>query len=392
LELRSRSSNVRETLKARVHDPAWMLARQYQFRELDGQDAGSPVVATYAAKQIPITAVKLRGSDGVSSIPEAQVGSVPLETLIEREPPTLTYFHSLRIGRFFEQQLLTHVWGALLRDLWRQVLPIRILDPDVQRTATPRAVTLSHTMKGRCVDGGTLVGLLASLSGHEVYESELAKLPEVPEADGELRTSGALLDEVATHFDQAASATLEWWEQLYSTPESGDSAWVDEHMEYSAGITLCDDEETLKLSAEEYQSGRLDWYDFKSEDHTYGYGDYTCEPVVRRQKWVIPTAVTFSGQPRDRFWDLEDSDVNLGEVPVDRTDVPRLVIDDFALVHGNDWFWTPVAATSPKPGDYSTLPARKASTGPSCTSPVPSSEARKANPSKPCIWSATRPR
>jgi hypothetical protein len=42
LEPRARSTDLAGALAARVRDPAWFLARQWQLGELTGEDAGSP--------------------------------------------------------------------------------------------------------------------------------------------------------------------------------------------------------------------------------------------------------------------------------------------------------------------------------------------------------------
>ena len=45
LESRTRSEDMRSNLQAQIHDPVWQLARQWQFGEFHGEDAGSPVTA-----------------------------------------------------------------------------------------------------------------------------------------------------------------------------------------------------------------------------------------------------------------------------------------------------------------------------------------------------------
>jgi hypothetical protein len=42
LEPRPRSPEVADTLAAKIRDPLWMLTRQWQFGEFQGEDAGSP--------------------------------------------------------------------------------------------------------------------------------------------------------------------------------------------------------------------------------------------------------------------------------------------------------------------------------------------------------------
>ena len=55
LEPRTRGAEMRAGLQARVHDPLWLLARQWQLGEFEGEDAGSPVEAHVAAECSPLT-------------------------------------------------------------------------------------------------------------------------------------------------------------------------------------------------------------------------------------------------------------------------------------------------------------------------------------------------
>lgn len=49
IEPTSRDPKMRSGLTAGVHDPLWLLARQWQLGEFHGEDAGSPALARYAA-------------------------------------------------------------------------------------------------------------------------------------------------------------------------------------------------------------------------------------------------------------------------------------------------------------------------------------------------------
>ena len=50
LEPRCREADMRTTLSARVFDPLWLLARQWQVGEFQGEDVGTPVLARVRAK------------------------------------------------------------------------------------------------------------------------------------------------------------------------------------------------------------------------------------------------------------------------------------------------------------------------------------------------------
>ena len=45
LELSTTNPDLQDGLQARIHDPLWILARQWQFGEFNGADAGSPAAA-----------------------------------------------------------------------------------------------------------------------------------------------------------------------------------------------------------------------------------------------------------------------------------------------------------------------------------------------------------
>jgi len=50
LEGRPRSDDLTRSVRAEVRDPLWMLARQWQLGEFQGEDNGSPVMARWRAE------------------------------------------------------------------------------------------------------------------------------------------------------------------------------------------------------------------------------------------------------------------------------------------------------------------------------------------------------
>jgi hypothetical protein len=57
---------------------------------------------------------------------------------------------------------------------------------------------------------------------------------------------------------------------------------------------------------------------------------------------LVPTPVTFKGMPARRYWEMELADVDLGALEAGPTDLGRLMLREFALVYGNDWFLVPL--------------------------------------------------
>src|SRR5215472_12299455 len=87
IEPRAREDDVQLGLQARVQDPLWMLARQWQFGEFRGEDAGSPVAARIEADAFALTRLYPRplGLPAQVNAPVFDGSSVPLETMVERE-------------------------------------------------------------------------------------------------------------------------------------------------------------------------------------------------------------------------------------------------------------------------------------------------------------------
>ena len=45
----SRNAEMKTSLQARIYDPLWLLARQWQLGEFQGEDNGSPIMARWRA-------------------------------------------------------------------------------------------------------------------------------------------------------------------------------------------------------------------------------------------------------------------------------------------------------------------------------------------------------
>src|SRR6185436_16375234 len=74
LEPRARSGDMQSGLEARVHDPLWLLGRQWQLGEFQGEDAGSPVWTRLHAEVTAVPAANpLQGQE------------MPLEAMVERD-------------------------------------------------------------------------------------------------------------------------------------------------------------------------------------------------------------------------------------------------------------------------------------------------------------------
>ena len=114
---------------------------------------------------------------------------------------------------------------------------------------------------------------------------------------------------------------------------------------------LCPTAREKVYVADDYSSGRLDWY---SLDLDARHRNAWCGRRLREQPafqpdapfTTIPIPVSFSGMPNTRWWAFEDHATNFGDIDASTTDLAKLLFMEFALVYSNDWFVIPCTLPS----------------------------------------------
>ena len=125
------------------------------------------------------------------------------------------------------------------------------------------------------------------------------------------------------------------------------TSWVTPKLEYRFGISAAVPGATIELAAAEYPGGRLDWYHFDVRSAPPGLapeegGADDPVPGLRRKALTsLATPLEFAGMPAARWWELEDGDVDFGDIAAGPDDIARSVVAAYALVGGDDWFVVP---------------------------------------------------
>jgi hypothetical protein len=289
VEPRARSQDMKAGLEARVHDPLWLLTRQWQVGEFEGRDAGSPVMADITSTatvfdRYSIGAEPARTYDGRS----------PLEVLVEREKiRPLQAGADLRqaaeAGLQFCRMLDAADLGRLKPTYLRQYpLQTNALDPDSQ--------ALLAICAGRVVDGIKLYADLVQAGNAVPAHPVLQSSDQHPAFT-------------------VAVAWRAWYESLFSEPAGGDS-WSPDRMEYS--FVLGAASASTQCVAREYDGGAADWYTFDREQTTPTPGSPAPAATSRR---AFVTPATFRGMPARRFWEMEDAAVDIGSLTAAPEDV-----------------------------------------------------------------------
>lgn len=308
LETLPTAISMKTGLQAPLADPLWLLARQWQFNEFQGEDAGTPLKLRFAVQGTPIDAFR-SGSDAQQQ-PWQALDAVPLETHVEAEPVWATH---PRLRGEAGLQLLRMASDPAQRDALLAAYPLHLLPP-TDATADQAGLLWSQLFHQRTLDASTL-------------RQDLQPL-----------LVGGVLTGVPAALDAAMQPLLqrwlEWYDALVYEGDADNPSWQRERMEYAFALKSGN----VALDAAEYTDGHLDWDDFIATSAPGDAAPTHTFSVAQR----IPTPVRYPGMPAERYWEFEDGQVNFAGAEAGATDLARLCVTEFALSFGNDWFMTPV--------------------------------------------------
>lgn len=316
LETLPTAVGLRVGLAAPLADPLWLLARQWQFNEFQGEDAGTPLKLAFEVSGTKVDAFR-PGKEGQAGWQPLAPGGVPIETRVEAEPVWITH---PRLRGEAGQDALRRAAPAL-RVALLAAYALELPPPDDAR-ADRLGQRWSALLHGRTIDAARLA----------------AELRPLRDADGALTGLPAALPLGGAEADAARTALAAWLRWLDTLVHEGDpdqSSWQRNRLEYAFGLRAGG----LQLEADEYTDGHVDWDDFRARP-----GDPAVEPV--QHTFAVssrhPAPVRYPGMPAERYWEFEDAQVNFAGAEAGVTDLLRLSVTEFALTFGNDWFLVPL--------------------------------------------------
>ncbi len=325
LEPRPRAVDLSEALAARAYDPAWLLARQWQLGEFQGEDAGAPAYVRVSTSTAPLTAWGEAGGEAAPLLPAA-----PLESSLTAEPPSPDDLaRAVEIGQTFER-LLADAGAAHLRPLFVAAYPI----PDTADD-DPRAARLRALWRGRAIDGQALWAA-----------TRLPVPPPPPGADPTPAPSPGVPWTVGGVWRGQAAAAIAsltaWIEQGLGGPGQGaPPGWRTETLSAAPAVYSAVSGATPEsFTANPDRRGDLDWFAFDRRLEAPSSAIPAGE-TLQQISAVIPGPVRFRGMPNERFWDFEDARFPIDAIRPDRRNLASMLLLDFMLVHGNDWYLVP---------------------------------------------------
>ncbi len=319
-------------LKAEVRDPLWMLTKQWQMGEFEGDDAGSPVLA-----KVRMDTSMLTRYQADSRLPQDFPQELALEAQVEQkflpfslDKQKISLDLRLLMGRRWKQILAAADPANPYYAFTLKHFAFRLPDPtkpeDAYICAHPDAWQQAMSVAGRMVDGAELYFYLKA-------GKQLIDLP-----DGGLLAGGEP--------SGAISSYLEWFEQLFLQPlDPADNAWMPSHLEYQFACSAPQPQGEKVYSAQEYYHGHLDWYNLDVDPSIETLNDANVGPdetvLGKTVKTMLPTPVMFDGMPNTRWWAFENNRVNYSYIKPNTQELSKLLFLEFGLVYANDWFLIP---------------------------------------------------
>ncbi|MCB1723022.1 MAG: hypothetical protein H6959_00700 [Chromatiaceae bacterium] len=332
LEVDPRGDSYDEALAARVADPLWMLSRQWQFREFAGEDAGTPVDVTYRLNGTPVLGYAPGLDPTDADFAAFTAGDVPLEARVEAEPLLASGAHpkaNIEAGQVL-RRYCANAGRDDIAQAAQQAYP-GTLDMPPDPLSDVAGMLWHLLLDGNGIDA---IALATDLRASRKPDGTLAALPAA------LSAAGLAMD--------AAPVLQQWlrWMDDYIVEPDANPAWQSNRFEYAFELAAGANKQRVRLDAQEYVDGRIDWHDFDTRAGRGGrrgiLPDVDARPLDDpKPRSSIANPIQYGGMPAMRFWEFEDGQVNFARLQAGPLDLVRMMVAEYALVHGNDWFLVP---------------------------------------------------
>lgn len=358
IEARPRNKNFDRVLKAEVHDPLFMLTRQWQFGEFNAEDTGSAVYAKVAMQTSKLSRFKsMNGS--VQAINE----NIPLETLVEQMPVKINEKEKVQIGEKWLRLLkkASTEYNATTPAVPMNYLDYKNLFIGIYSFDFPDEVSSGDSeediiRKSKILSNQKLYQYKTIIANRKIDGYMLYN--DITTNSNSVITNQAIDSNHIAVLNALSDDFKNWFSNLYSLPNQYETSWRKENLEYQFDLSSpnYDDEDGNRvantvLNADSYYNGQLDWYAFDQiptnetlndlEDEGTSIANLNEDVLFTKTISLIPTEARFPGMPATRWWEMEDGRVNFGKLDANTTDVAKILLAEFALVYQDDWFVIP---------------------------------------------------
>jgi hypothetical protein len=323
LEPQSVSGDPTPGIEARVHDPLWLLARQWQLGEFQGEDAGSPLLVNVKARSIPVTAWQ-SGDLDTAKPAELVPDGIPLDPLVEQEPtpePRLGLRQRAEAGAYLVELLADA--GLDVRDALVAACPLDVDEILPDPAIPPEQNALPAVFP-----------IIASIAPDGLRAAaQLESGDPVDWLDGAL--PGAI---------DAADRWLAWFRANVLPPADRNDSWIPDRLEYRFSIRAGSGDSQLVFAAPVHEGGDIDWFTFDQVPRARLTleNEPDAVPAEELSLTMLASPLRFDAMPSRRYWQFENGRVNLAALDSQPHDLSRLCVTEFAMVYSDDWIVVPL--------------------------------------------------
>jgi hypothetical protein len=284
-------------LAAELADPLWLLGRQWQMGEWQGENSGSPVAAKVSASSFAVDQL----TRGTQTIPFSP-GATATDRLVEHDGGRADLAMRAAGGRSFLDALADHNVPAY-------------------QAAARSAYSFSSADASNALER---VWIAAAIDGARILiDGDAARIAQ------KLHVTTADMK----NFTAAAAEWLAWYSPRATVAVN--PAWEAERLEYRFSMSAAVPEGLVTLSAPEHDGGRIDWDTFTASAFTQSGG--LVQPVVTPLQ-AMPSLLRIPGMPSPWYWEIEDGGADYGRIEAGPSDTARLLLIEAALACSPDWF------------------------------------------------------
>lgn len=317
VETRSRLFDVTDALRFRVHDPLWMLSRQWQMGEFRGNDAGTAMGVRCTVKSMTISGYGL----GDPSVKKSVSDDDPIEPMIESIKREITPLVRVESAMYFVDLLYDSDEVKDVRAVVDGLLnnPVLLLSPEHMEWINESSINTPDVKDFTSSRNLRLKKFARAYSGRKMLD-------------------GYILYTKLAHFaykgvpSSVSKRYRKWFEDRYAVSGSS-GAWDIQ----SLGYKFQAENPAGSFEAGDYSGGRVSWYSFDSKSQVAPKeGSY--EVTVEES---LPTLATYPGAPKKRLWEFEDRKVFMGNSSGMQAK-GNIAFLQFATMYSNDWMLFPL--------------------------------------------------
>lgn len=332
-------------LESGVYDALWMLTRQWQFGEFQGEDTGSAIFA-----KIRMQTTRISRTKTANGTAQAYSDAVPLEERIENLPYRPDFKSKLETAFMFMKCLdsaaaeLNAVGydSKLFKARLKTLYPIHNIDPVQNADSNEIILNKTESLSNEYLADIVNASAGRYFDGFLLHESLSDTANAVKDISNNNPAHTAFVTKALNDYEV-------WFNKNYNSGNSSNNtAWLPAHLEYQfACASPGEDGNNIILSANEYYSGDLDWHSFdvnKVQTIAGLSGAATTiekEGMTEQLLTIIPTEAKFAGAPNSRWWQFENGSVDLGNINAGTTDLLKLIFTEYALLYNTDWLIIP---------------------------------------------------